>query len=173
MGFVDRRQVRTPDGSYVSWDTEVRPSNLIPGAVKRQLNPYNSLVCTISMCALESEVIPTKIIFNGPATICFFADGTKEIVKKMESDDYDPEKAVLYCIVKHILRFKEPMYKEYGYFKKKLNEKIEDSKSSDKGCSSCLHLLKSGLSKPCCDCINSGNLHVMWEPKRRKKNDNA
>ena len=101
-------------------------SNLVPEAVRRQLNPYNTLVCAVARSSLEREVIPDKIIFNGPATICFFADGTKEVVKKMEYEYNDPEKAVLYCIVKHILRFKEPMYKEYGFFKKKLEEKIAE-----------------------------------------------
>ena len=181
MGIVDRGHlVKSPDGRYVSWEAETLPSNLIPEAVKRKLTPYNSLVCAVSRSALESEVIPTKIIFNGPATICFFADGTKEVVKKMEFETDDREKAVLYCIIKHILHFKEPMYKEYGYFKKKLEEKIEegtinkfivpepDKKEEPHYCGNCRHFSKKITDDPCAVCCVKGK-HVNWEAHRRKK----
>jgi hypothetical protein len=32
-----------------------------------------------------------RVIFNEPATIVFWEDGTKTIVKTMENDEYDPE----------------------------------------------------------------------------------
>ena len=42
---------------------------------------------------------PERIIFNEPATIVFWEDGTKTIVKAMENDEYDPEVgfAMAYC----------------------------------------------------------------------------
>ncbi len=68
------------------------------------------------------EYIPKKVIFNGPATICLFRDGTKEVVKKMPDEANDPEKAVLYCIMKHITKA------QYSYFKKEINKLVVEDK---------------------------------------------
>lgn len=44
----------------------------------------------------------TKVIFNGPATIVFFKDGGKEVVKcKDMSWRYNPEIGILYAVLKH------------------------------------------------------------------------
>lgn len=40
------------------------------------------------------------VIFNGPATIVFWADKTKTIVKCEDSDEYNPELGILRCIAK-------------------------------------------------------------------------
>ena len=41
-----------------------------------------------------------KVIFNHPATIIFWTDGTKTIVKCSEDDVWDPEKGIAMAIVK-------------------------------------------------------------------------
>ena len=41
-----------------------------------------------------------KVKFNGPATIVFWADGTKTIVKCQDGDDYSEEVGLAMCIVK-------------------------------------------------------------------------
>jgi hypothetical protein len=46
------------------------------------------------------KITPKKVIFNGPATIVMWEDGTKTIVKKSENDTDDREKAVMYAILK-------------------------------------------------------------------------
>ena len=43
-----------------------------------------------------------KIIFNDPATIILWADGTKTVVKCSEGDEYDPEKGIAFCYMKKI-----------------------------------------------------------------------
>ena len=43
-----------------------------------------------------------KVIFNDPATIVWFADGTKVIVKKSAADSYSKEHALLYAIAKRL-----------------------------------------------------------------------
>lgn len=43
-----------------------------------------------------------KIIFNGPATIVMWNDGTKTVVKQSKFDDYDYEKGFAMCVVKKI-----------------------------------------------------------------------
>ena len=42
-----------------------------------------------------------KVIFNNPATIVFWADGTKTVVKA-ENEDFDPEKGLAMAIVKKV-----------------------------------------------------------------------
>lgn len=41
-----------------------------------------------------------KVIFNDPATIVFWQDGTKTVVKCAEGEPYDPEKGLMAAIAK-------------------------------------------------------------------------
>lgn len=41
-----------------------------------------------------------KVIFNDPATIVFWLDGTKTIVKKAGDEPWDPEKGLAMAIIK-------------------------------------------------------------------------
>lgn len=41
-----------------------------------------------------------KVIFNDPATIIFWSDGTKTVVKCSEGDEFDKEKGILYASLK-------------------------------------------------------------------------
>ena len=46
-------------------------------------------------------VPPIKdVIFNDPATIVLFEDGTKTVVKTMEGQEFDPELGFLFCVMK-------------------------------------------------------------------------
>lgn len=47
-----------------------------------------------------------KVIYNDPATIIFWSDGTKTIVKCMEDDDYDPEKGFMAAVTKKAFGYK-------------------------------------------------------------------
>ena len=42
----------------------------------------------------------TNVIFNNPATIVFWSDGTKTVVKCDERDEFDPEKGLAMAICK-------------------------------------------------------------------------
>ena len=42
----------------------------------------------------------TKVIFNDPATIVIWSDGTKTVVKCDERDEFDPEKGLAMAICK-------------------------------------------------------------------------
>lgn len=43
-----------------------------------------------------------RVTFNGPATIVFWTDGTKTIVKCMEDEEFDPEKGLAMAICKRL-----------------------------------------------------------------------
>lgn len=52
------------------------------------------------------------VIFNNPATIVFWMDGTKTVVKCQEGDEYDPEKGLAMAISKKALGNKGNYYNE-------------------------------------------------------------
>ena len=61
-----------------------------------------------------------KVIYNDPATIVFWKDGTKTVVKACEYDEYDPEKGLAMAISKKALGNKGNYYET---FKKALPKK--------------------------------------------------
>ena len=65
----------------------------------------------------------TNVIFNDPATIVFWSDGTKTVVKTRGNDKFDPEKGLAMAICKKHMGNADGWYKE---FKKWLPEEKED-----------------------------------------------
>ena len=51
-----------------------------------------------------------QVIFNDPATIVFWEDGTKTVVKCQEGDKYDKEKGLTMCIAKKLFGNKGNYY---------------------------------------------------------------
>lgn len=43
-----------------------------------------------------------KVIYNDPATIIFWSNGTKTVVKRMEDEEYDPEKGFMAAVTKKV-----------------------------------------------------------------------
>ena len=54
------------------------------------------------MYGMSSSHIPEikNVIFNDPATIVFWEDGTKTVVKCQDGDEFDPEKGLAMAIAK-------------------------------------------------------------------------
>ena len=63
-----------------------------------------------------------KVIFNDPATIVLWSDGTKTVVKCDERDEFDPEKGLAMAICKK--HFGGGFYNDI--FKKWIPEKKDD-----------------------------------------------
>ena len=74
----------------------------------------------------SSRPDPTKMIcmtdvkFNGPATIVFWSDGTKTVVKCSEGDTYDKEKGLAMAIIKKFIG------NNNGSYYRKMKEWLED-----------------------------------------------
>ena len=60
-----------------------------------------------------------KVIFNNPATIVLWEDGTKTVVKVHEDDVYDPEKGLAMAISKKALGNKYDYYNTFKHWMKK------------------------------------------------------
>lgn len=54
-----------------------------------------------------------KVIFNEPATIVFWDDGTKTVVKALPGEEFDPEKGLAMAICKRVLGNKGNYYNEF------------------------------------------------------------
>jgi len=49
---------------------------------------------------LQEKLCIRDVIFNNPATIIIWSDGTKTVVKCQSGDEYDPEHGFLLCVAK-------------------------------------------------------------------------
>lgn len=75
----------------------------------------------------QHNMVIKKVIFNDPATIVIWDDGTKTIVKS-DNEQYDPEKGLAMAISKKALGNKGNYYET---FKKWLPNAMENTQSDD------------------------------------------
>lgn len=54
-----------------------------------------------------------KVIFNNPATIIIWSDGSKTVVKVQNGEEYDPEKGMALCCAKKLLGNKSNFNNEF------------------------------------------------------------
>lgn len=80
------------------------PSSIIPNYIKNDIDitktMLNSVYGTKAFGALPSI---SRVIFNPPATIVFWSDKSKTVVKTHEDDEFDPEKGLAMAISKKAL----------------------------------------------------------------------
>lgn len=65
-----------------------------------------------------------KVIFNNPATIVMWSDGTKTIVKAQDGDTFDPEKGLAMAMSKKALGNKGNYYNEFKKWLPKEEEEV-------------------------------------------------
>ena len=97
---------------------------------KLPIPKYTDIVCggrgsRIQYMCIDDVVPPKpweidKVIFNGPATVVFWKDGTKTVVKAQDNENCDKEKGLAMCICKKILGNKGNYY---NTFRKYLEDK--------------------------------------------------
>lgn len=105
-----------------------------------------------------------RVMFNGPATIVFWQDDTKTVVKCREGDTFDPEKGIAMAIAKKVLGNEDGYYE--GIKKWLPKEKKKREPRILKGCSNCRYRDVSACSDPCRTCVH-GNSFTNWEPKEQ------
>ena len=73
---------------------------------------YSSIKCTAGGIIMESRQPKIKnVIFNNPATIVFWEDGTKTVVK-CENEEFDKEKGLAMAFMKKMLGNKGRYFNE-------------------------------------------------------------
>lgn len=63
---------------------------------------YGYRPCITGTLTIKNTEIqaPSRVIFNGPATIAIWPDGTKTIVKCQDNEPFDPEKGIALAMLK-------------------------------------------------------------------------
>lgn len=98
---------------YGDYEFEIIGSYPKDGGVEFECIPYTGGVYQCSPFTIK------KVVYNDPATIVMWADGTKTVVKCNEGDTFDPEKGLLLCIAKKA-------YGNTGYFNDVLRENVPE-----------------------------------------------
>lgn len=122
VGFVAGEDVRTKEiivslRDYYNTLTTTGLFYYDPGELRR--GPYQTFVT-------NTPTIIKKVIFNDPATIVFWTDGSKTVVKCGEYDIFDPEKGLAMAISKKALGNQGNYYET---FKKYLPEEEADDEA--------------------------------------------
>ena len=81
----------------------------------RAMPPKGASEWSIKECffAIPKDLKIEKVIFNDPATIVMWNDGTKTVVKCQENDTFDHEKGLAMCIAKRFIGLKD-FYKAFN-----------------------------------------------------------
>lgn len=137
----------------------------------------------LSKVTVEKSVILTKssqsefptfdekqikdVIFHNPATIVFWKDGTKTVVKcqKDKGDVYNPELGLAMCIIKKMCGNKGNYNNVFNKWLPK--ESSEDSiKQGKKDCSTCKYNVEFTPAHTCDICTSIDRKeYCMWEKK--------
>ena len=115
MNYSDREAYKLFLNSVygLSSSSSISPTfkDLIPETMYNELLTYKEKQMKFRNTINLSENLQIKkVIFNEPATIVFWSDGSKTVVKCGENDFYDHEKGLAMCIVKRFLGNKGNYY---------------------------------------------------------------
>ena len=150
--------VRKTDNLYPNFIVASRQS----GKTNMQLNYLEEMMKKWNRGIVNNNQSIKNVIFNNPATIIFWSDGTKTVVKA-ENEPFDPEKGLAMAIAKKSLGNKGDYYNEFKKWLPKEEAKWKDP--AEKVCASCKHFSLS-LSSPrvCLECMKDETL-PNWEKK--------
>ena len=101
------------------------------GAACSNYNRYAEVICKDLTDRLNDKekitnAVIKNVIFNPPATIVFWTDGTKTVVKTQNSEEFDPEKGLAMAYFKKMHGNKGHYFEEI----KKWTEKYEDQNAA-------------------------------------------
>ena len=109
-----------------------------------------------------------NVIFNDPATIIFWSDGTKTIVKA-KNESFDPEKGLAMAISKKFLGNKGNYYDEFKKWLPKEEAKWKDP--AEKVCSSCKYFTLDSFALAICqECLKDETLPNFMMASRQSGN---
>lgn len=104
----NKRKVYTVNISYINRKNEI--NHIIDDLIKEMLImppkniAYDFDGVTVDVIPLRNNYLEIKkVIFNNPATIVYWSDGTKTVVKCQDGDTFDKEKGLAIAICKRFL----------------------------------------------------------------------
>lgn len=127
--------------NYVPMDAYAKSTELkmnMPNLYKDAENYINNLLNSGYTTSINnSNKMPQikDVKFNGPATIVFFDDNTKIVIKCTDTDIFDPEKAVMICVLRKALGMSSSQFKKWiGKWTKSYEEPEETWNSIEEIC---------------------------------------
>lgn len=95
--------------------------------MKETMNPYETLIAKSMLNSIydnQSKIIPKikNVIFNPPATIVFWTDGTKTVVKCQNGEEFDPEKDITMAFFKKMHGNNGHYFEEIKKWREKYNQ---------------------------------------------------
>ena len=104
MSKISYRSDKSPIGEVFEFfgaklkvnEVDIQQRFLEPGRVL--INAEFVKSCNINLLCGSLDI--DHVIFNGPATIVFWNDGTKTVVKCADGEHYDKRVAIMWCIIK-------------------------------------------------------------------------
>ena len=133
-----------PEKFWTKENPHVRIKDYITSDIEVTTSIYKRMIN--SMYEANPYIRPEikDVIFNNPATIVFWADGTKTVVKCQEGDTFDPEKGLAMAIAKKVYGNKHDYYDLFKkwcgrYYKKRAKiqpwiDAIDDAVEKLKDC---------------------------------------
>lgn len=105
-------------------DWEQNPNAFPKIKISTRISPYNLDV--------TSNLSITNVIFNPPATIVFWSDKTKTVVKCDSKEEYDPEKGIAMAICKKMIGDnKRDYYNVFLHWIKKYEKQQKEKEEID------------------------------------------
>lgn len=157
MNFNDAKILidgRTYNPNSIELDSDYESTRI---RVEAFLDPFSRTTATNATCSCRTPKNPTieNVIFNPPATIVFWSDHSKTVVKAdLEYEAYDPEKGIAMAIAKKLMGDNKGHY--YEMFKhwlekwEKQNETEEVIVPANTGAGEALAKLASDI----CETLN-------------------
>ena len=170
------------------WDREFMHSNVLTYDSSKFFFPNsNYLQMTVSNMSEPNLVEIKNVVFNPPATIVFWTDNSKTVVKA-ENETFDPEKGLAMAIAKKALGNKGNYYETFKKWMPKTEPKEEpkteskeepkteskeepktelkdctaEEQSKKNGCHNCAFYSRSIIERPCNNC--NPYKHSEWKP---------
>ena len=118
---------------YIKNDIEsLYPKMMIKTLGRRNGKELLQLEIYRKMLGLKEPFAIEKVIFNDPATIVIWADGTKTVVKTQNGEEYDPEKGLAMAITKKALGNKRDYYHTVKHWTKKYDKQTKEQTAFEK-----------------------------------------
>lgn len=120
--------IKTPticDGHYCVFKEPEIHKAFLPEVVNKRFDVYDPFKIAKSMLTPTTKV--DRIVFNDPATIVFWKDGTKTIVKCSDNEDFNPYFGFCAAVAKRVFGNNSQVRKmvESGYFQDTNDGKVK------------------------------------------------
>lgn len=111
--FIERRKPLTKTPINHSFDG-VKDTDVSRETAMLLRHMYNTNYTNYGYYGMNRRNVEIKnVIFNDPATIVFWSDGQKTVVKAQNGDEFDPEKGLAMAISKRVLGNQGNYYEEF------------------------------------------------------------